>query len=371
MERREPPDSRPVRVLVIDDSAFMRKVLTELLSSDPGIAVVGTARDGVDGVQKALQLRPDVITLDVEMPRLDGYGTLKELMEKCPTPVVMVSSHTRAGAEATIRALALGAVDVVAKPSGPISLDMHKVRDELVRKVRAAAGAAVRPRRVLAELPPLEGRRIRAPGVRPQGEAGVASRLVVIGCSTGGPGALHQVLPRLPADLPVGILVVQHMPPGFTRSLAERLNEISAIAVKEAEEGDPILPGQALVAPGGYHMLVGPGGRVRLDQSPPVHGVRPAVDPTLESAVREYGGRVLAAILTGMGYDGARGALAVKKAGGLCVAEDASTCVVYGMPRAVVTMGLADAVLPIHEVAAAIVRYARGEAIAREGVRPS
>lgn len=349
----------------------MRKVLTELLSSDPGIAVVGTARDGVDGVQKALQLRPDVITLDVEMPRLDGYGTLKELMEKCPTPVVMVSSHTRAGAEATIRALALGAVDVVAKPSGPISLDMHKVRDELVRKVRAAAGAAVRPRRVLAELPPLEGRRIRAPGVRPQGEAGVASRLVVIGCSTGGPGALHQVLPRLPADLPVGILVVQHMPPGFTRSLAERLNEISAIAVKEAEEGDPILPGQALVAPGGYHMLVGPGGRVRLDQSPPVHGVRPAVDPTLESAVREYGGRVLAAILTGMGYDGARGALAVKKAGGLCVAEDASTCVVYGMPRAVVTMGLADAVLPIHEVAAAIVRYARGEAIAREGVRPS
>lgn len=369
---------RPVRVLVVDDSAFMRKILTELLASDPGIEVVATARDGVDGVKKALELRPDVITLDIEMPRLDGYGTLRELMQQCPTPVVTVSSHTRSGAEATIRALTLGAVDVVAKPSGSISLDMHRVRDELVNKVLAAATATVRQRRVLAELPPLQGQREAAaaagtkpPLQRPRPEAGIATRIAVIGCSTGGPGALHQVIPRLPSDLPLGILVVQHMPPGFTRSLANRLDEISAISVKEAEEGDLIQHGRVLIAPGGQHMLVGPGGRIKLDQGPPLHGVRPAVDPTLESAVREYGSRILVAILTGMGFDGAKGAMAVKKAGGLCVAEAASTCVVYGMPRAVVEMGLADSVVPIQEVASAIVQYARGGASGSEGLGPA
>lgn len=363
-------ETRPIRVLVVDDSAFMRRIISQLLGSEPDIEVVGTARDGLDGVEKALALAPDVITLDIEMPRLDGYGALREIMRQRPTPVVMVSSHTREGAEATIRALAMGAVDVLAKPSGPISLDMATVRADLVRKVRAAAGAKVRYRRALAELPRLaRPKDPPAPGPAPVAEA--AGQVVVIACSTGGPGALHQVVPRLPADLGAGVLVVQHMPPGFTRSLANRLDEISPIAVREAEEGDPVLPGQVLIAPGGLHMTVTPGRRVHLTDDPPVHGVRPAADPLLESAAQVFGSRVLAVVLTGMGYDGARGAYAVKRAGGRCVAEHESTCVVYGMPRAVVEMGLADEVLPVHEIAGAIARLVAappgGGAVAEAG----
>lgn len=349
---------RQVRVLVVDDSAFMRRIIAELLASDPDVTVIATARDGADGVEKALALRPDVITMDIEMPRLDGYGALRELMSRCPTPVVMVSSHTRAGAEATIRALALGAVDFLAKPSGSISLDMATVRDELVAKVKAAAGAIVRFRRVLAELPPLK--RTAPPAAVPVVDPAFR-RLVIIGCSTGGPGALHQIIPRLPADLPAAVLVVQHMPAGFTRSLAQRLDEISAIRVKEAEDGDGVLPGHVLLAPGGYHMVLAGRERIRLTADPPVHGVRPAVDPTLASAVPFYAPRLLGVILTGMGFDGARGIAGLKKAGGQCIAEHASTCVVYGMPRAVVEMGLADQVLPVQEISTAIVRFVRAE----------
>ncbi|MFO7275271.1 MAG: response regulator, partial [Bacillota bacterium] len=204
---------RPIRVLVVDDSAFMRKVLTELLESDPLITVVGTARDGQDGIEKVLELEPDVVTLDIEMPRLDGFGTLREIMARRPTPVVMVSSHTREGAEATIRALALGAVDFVAKPSGPISLNMYVARDELVAKVKAAAAATPRVRSAALEMPAVSPKeKLQAlAGLRRQMGAGdrPPRRLVVIGCSTGGPGALHQIIPRLPANLPAGVLVVQ------------------------------------------------------------------------------------------------------------------------------------------------------------------
>jgi two-component system chemotaxis response regulator CheB len=349
---------KQVRVLVVDDSAFMRKVLTDLLQSDPSIVVVGTARDGQDGVEKTLALAPDVVTLDIEMPRLDGFGALREIMARRPTPVVMVSSLTREGAEATIRSLALGAVDFVAKPSGSISLDMAITRDELVAKVKAAAGATPRHRRVLAELPPI---RREAKAARPaiSERWSLPRQLVVIGSSTGGPGALHQVIPRLPADLNAGVLVVQHMPPGFTRSLAQRLDEISALHVKEAEEGDRVATGQVLVAPGGYHMLVDPSGSIRLSQDPPLHGVRPAVDRTLESVIPIWGARTVGVILTGMGYDGARGMLTLKKAGGRTIAEDASTCVVYGMPKAVVEVGAAGQVLPIGEIADAIARLVR------------
>jgi two-component system chemotaxis response regulator CheB len=351
--------NRPIRVLVIDDSAFMRKVISDLIQSDPALTVIGTARDGLDGVQKFAALQPDVITLDIEMPNLDGYGTLKEIMARRPTPVVMVSSLTREGAEATVRALALGAVDFVAKPSGSISLNMHVTRDELVTKVKAAAGATPRYRRVLGELPALR----REPKVErpvPHHEAGILPRqLVVIGCSTGGPGALHQIIPKLPCDLPAAVLVVQHMPAGFTRSLAGRLDEISAIPVREAQEGDRVATGQVLVAPGGYHMLVAPDGTIRLNQDPPMHGVRPAVDKTLEAVVPLWTHRMVGVILTGMGYDGAKGMVALKKQGGRTIAEDASTCVVYGMPKVVVEMGAADQVLPVHEIAEAIVKLVR------------
>jgi two-component system chemotaxis response regulator CheB len=354
--------SRSVRVLVVDDSAFMRKVLRELLESDPAIQVVGTARDGRDGVAQALALQPDVVTMDLEMPRLDGFGALRELMSVRPTPVVMVSSHTSEGAEATVRALAMGAVDFVAKPSGSISLNMHVTRDELVAKVKGAAGATPRFRRVLAELPPLRREAKRtAPALFGEGgrlEA-IPKRVVIIGCSTGGPGALHQIIPRLPADLSAGYLIVQHMPAGFTKSLATRLDEIAAIHVKEAEDGDRVRPGLALMAPGGFHMGVTPEGSILLNQEPPQHGVRPAVDKLFESAVPVFGDRLIGVILTGMGYDGARGMASLKKRGGKTIAEDASTCVVYGMPKVVAELGLADQILPVHEIPDAIARLVR------------
>jgi two-component system, chemotaxis family, protein-glutamate methylesterase/glutaminase len=352
------PLGRPIRVLVVDDSAFMRKVLSDLMQTDPAITVIGTARDGLDGVQKFTTLQPDVVTLDIEMPNLDGYGTLREIMAKRPTPVVMVSSLTREGAEATVRALALGAVDFVAKPSGSISLNMHVTRDELVAKVKAAAGATPRYRRVLGELPPLRREaKVDRPVIRDIGP--LPRKLVLIGCSTGGPGALHQIIPRLPGDLAAAVLVVQHMPPGFTRSLAGRLDEISAIPVKEAAEGDRLQSGHVLVAPGGFHMTVGSDGLIRLNQDPPVHGVRPAVDKTFESVIPLFGQHLVGVILTGMGYDGAKGMVGVKKHGGRTIAEDASTCVVYGMPKVVAEMGAADQVLPVHEIADAIGRLVR------------
>jgi len=356
--------TRHVRVLVVDDSAFMRKVLSDLLQSDAAITVIATARDGRDGVEKTLSLEPDVLTMDVEMPKLDGYGALREIMARRPTPVVMVSSHTREGAEATVRALALGAVDFVAKPSGSISLNMHVTRDELVAKVKAAASATPRFRRAVADLPS-----IRREAAIPQIAAGtnpppsesspIARRLVVIGCSTGGPGALHQIVPRLPADLAAGVLVVQHMPAGFTKSLAVRLDEISTIAVKEAEEGDRVINGRVLIAPGGFHMVTDAEGKVHLNQEPSQHGVRPAVDRTFESAVPVWGSRMVGVILTGMGYDGAKGMVSLKRSGGKTIAEDASSCVVYGMPKVVVELGAADHVLPLHEISEAIVRLVR------------
>lgn len=344
-----------------DDSAFMRRILTELLQSDPGIQVAATARDGVDAVEKAAALKPDVITLDVEMPRLDGFGALQQIMAQRPTPVVMVSSLTQEGAEATIKALAMGAVDFVPKPSGTISLNMYVARDELIAKVKAAARASPRYRRVLGQSfrrPVEKARRVQ----QASSLAVTAHQVVVIGCSTGGPSALHEIVPQLPADLPAGVLVVQHMPAGFTRSLANRLDELSPIRVKEAEEGDRVVPGLVLVAPGGYHMTVDGQAHIHLDQEAPMHGVRPAVDRTLASVVPLWRSRTIGVILTGMGYDGAQGMRALKRAGGRTIAEDASTCVVYGMPRVVAEMGLADQILPLQNIAAEIVRLARGGA---------
>jgi two-component system chemotaxis response regulator CheB len=344
-----------IRVLVVDDSAFMRKVLTDLLQSDPDIHVVGTAHDGLEAVEKTLALSPHVITLDIEMPKMDGYGALRQIMTRQPTPVVMVSSHTREGTLATIRSLALGAVDFLAKPSGSISLNMYAVRDELVQKVREASKATPRYRRTVPERSAIDRPKLLAPYRSKR----TASKLVLIGCSTGGPGALHQVIPQLPEDLEAAVLVVQHMPPGFTRSLAARLHDLSAVAVKEAAEGDFVAAGQVLVAPGGRHMTVTKGGCIALNDEPLLHGVRPAVDKTFEAAVPLWGERMIGVILTGMGFDGAKGMVGCKKLGGRTIAEDASTCVVYGMPKVVVELGAADYVLPVHEIADAIVRLVR------------
>lgn len=335
----------PVRVLVVDDSAFMRRVVTDLLESDEGVRVVGTARDGLDTLDKVADLQPDVITLDVEMPRLDGLETLRRIMADNPRPVVMVSSLTQTGADATMRALRLGAVDFVPKPSGAVSLDLHRVRDELVHKVKAAARVQmirVKPA-ALAPSPRLErsvhfSPHITSPGSRQLG------RLVLVAASTGGPGALYRMLGPLPNTLRAGMLVVQHMPAGFTRSLADHLDEASGLVVREAAPGDRLVDGLALLAAGGRHLVLTPDGAVDLVDGPPRNGVRPAADVTFESIPDSVASRCLVVILTGMGMDGARGAWYLKAKGATVWAQDEGSSVVYGMPRAVAELGVVDRV---------------------------
>lgn len=345
----------PIRVLVVDDSAFMRKIVTDLLQSDPELQVVGTGRDGLEGVEKAVELQPDVVTMDVEMPRLDGLSALRQIMARTPRPVIMLSSLTQQGADATIRALALGAVDFVSKPSGSISLDLHKVRDELVQKVKAASRAVVR-RSLAAGLAPLSPVQPARPAAAPPAAGGVLTRLVVVASSTGGPGALHRLLGPLPADLRAGLLIVQHMPAGFTRSLAGHLDQSSGLTVREAQAGDQPVDGLALVAPGGSHMLLGPDGRVQLGDGPPRHGVRPAADVTLESIPAHLVRRSLILVLTGMGMDGARGAKHLKDAGAEVWAQDEGSSVVFGMPRAVAELGVVDRVGSPEEMAAWLIQ---------------
>lgn len=344
------------RVLIVDDSAFMRVTLAKLLGEDPELQVVGTARDGIDALEKVETLRPDVITLDVEMPRMDGLEFLRQLMAIRPIPVVMLSSLTQEGADTTVEALALGAVDFAGKPQRLTTI--HQISDDLVAKVKRAAGARVVPvtpsrRAVIAEPGPTIMPPARA------GSRGAWHNVLVIGSSTGGPRALRQVLSGLPADLAVPVLIVQHMPPGFTRSLAANLDQCSPLRVREAAAGDVLERGVALVAPGGYHMTPTREGVIRLDQGPTVNGVRPSVDVTLLGTVAVYGGRVLAVVLTGMGHDGLDGAMALKRAGGIVLAEHESTCVVYGMPHSIVEAGLADEVAPIDQMADVILRHLR------------
>jgi two-component system chemotaxis response regulator CheB len=336
-----------IRVLVVDDSAFMRRVISEAIAAQPDMEVAGVATNGLDALLKVERVQPDVVTLDVEMPEMDGLAALRHLMARYPRPVVMLSSLTQAGAVTTIRALTIGAVDFVAKPSGSISLDFHRVREELIQKIRVAASAR------LGGAAPVAPPAARTP-------VGIAlphrafEKLVVIGTSTGGPRALASVVPDLPADGSTAYLIVQHMPAGFTRSLAERLDGMTRLAVREAAQGDRLGADSVLVAPGDYHLRVSPRGDVELDQGPRVHGVRPSVDVTLASVVQTFGRRAVVAILTGMGQDGADGAAAVRAAGGYIVAEDESSCVVWGMPRAVVERGGADRVAPLDQVARAI-----------------
>lgn len=318
------------RVLICDDSPLLRRVLSDMLT-DGGMTVAGEARDGVELVEQAEALRPDVITLDVEMPRRDGLEGLAQLMRTRPTPVVMVSAVTGSGAAATDRALALGAVDVVEKPALRLSApSWGSTRDELVAKVRAAA--AVRP--------------------------AAGGDLVIIATSTGGPRALHAVVPQLPSPLGAGVLIVQHMPAGFTRALAAQLDAESRIEVREAGPVDDIRPGVALLAPGGSHLEVASRGRTRLSQAPPIGALRPRADVTIASAVRHHGARVTLVVLTGMGDDGLAGARAVKAAGGTVLIEDERTCAVWGMPRSIKEAGLEDAAVPLDAMPLAIARAA-------------
>lgn len=348
-----------IRVLVVDDSAFMRRVIGEAIASQPDMELVGTAINGLDALLKVERMQPDVLTLDIEMPEMDGLTALRHLMARYPRPVVMLSSVTHAGAAATIRALTIGAVDFVGKPSGSISLDFQRVRDELLTKIRVAARARVSSERPAQAPRPVPVAVHRAPG-RPEFE-----RLVVIGSSTGGPRALGTLVAGLPDDNRTAYLIVQHMPAGFTKSLADRLDTLSALSVREAAAGDHLAAGTALVAPGDHHLRVTTGGRIELDQSQRVHGVRPSVDVTLESVATHFAAQSTTAILTGMGCDGADGAAAIHQGGGYVLAEDESTCVVWGMPRAVVERGVVDRVVPLDGMSNAIVEAL---AVRRAGV---
>ncbi|MDR1204385.1 MAG: chemotaxis response regulator protein-glutamate methylesterase [Peptococcaceae bacterium] len=372
-------NSKKIRVLIADDSAFMRKVLSDILGADPALEVAATARNGREACDKARELKPDVLTLDVEMPVMDGLAALEEIMRVNPMPVVMLSALTQTGAQATMDALAKGAIDFISKPGGSISININDSAREIVSKVKMAARVNMKQIIPLAQTPsapkipakaPVKASvTASAPPVKPAagGEAGVArpgagvrSKLpiVAIGTSTGGPKALNEMMRGLPGDLGAGVLIVQHMPAGFTKSLAQRLNSACLLTVKEAEDGEEVKRNCAYVAPGDYHLELKEVNRVpvvALSQKPPVNGHRPSVDVLMES-VLPYQGRRVAVIMTGMGSDGAKGITELRKKGVVTIGESEETCVVYGMPKSAFQMGGIDYELPVGRIADAIAR---------------
>ncbi len=335
------------RVVVADDSGFMRRLLSNALE-EAGFVVVGLAKDGDDALAVCERVRPDVLTLDLAMPGLDGIGVLRRLREsESPIPVVVVSAFSPAHGARAVDALAEGAFELVAKP--PLGEPLEAFVAELGQKTRAAALARRSPARVVSRAHQVRP----AVAAAPRAATG-ASKLVVVACSTGGPKALAELLPRLPGRLGAGTLIVQHMPPGFTNSLAERLDRSSQLTVREAASGDAPAADEALIAPGGSHLRLTDSRTARLSDEPAIGGLRPRADLTIGDAARLYGNRLVLVVLTGMGRDGLEGAQEVRKHGGRILVEDESTCTVYGMPRAIVEAHLADAVLPLHRLPDAI-----------------
>ncbi len=341
-----------IRVLVVDDAVVFRRLVADELARDPTLEVAGTAANGRIALAKLPQVNPDLVILDVEMPELDGLATLTELRRTYPRlPVIMFSALTERGAEATLEALARGATDYFTKPTGTGSLDasLRVLREELVPKIKALCGAPATPE---PGRPVGGARGLPAPAV-PGVRAGPVE-VVAVGASTGGPNALAEVVGRLPGDLPVPLVIVQHMPPMFTRLLAERLTAHSQLTVREGSPGEMLQPGRAWIAPGDHHMEVAREGgqvRLRLHQGPPENSCRPAADVLFRSVARAFGAGSLAVILTGMGQDGLRGCEAVRATGGQVLAQDEATSVVWGMPGFVARAGLADAVLPLARIA--------------------
>ena len=354
-----------IRVLVVDDSVVIRRLVSIALQEDPDIEVVGSAPNGSIGLARIPQLNPDVITLDIEMPEMDGISMLKEMRRTYSyrdLRVIMFSTLTARGASATLDALSAGADDYVSKASNEGSLDrsMLSLRNELIPKIKQFFTFEGEQSAIEVTPQPKKREALSAPQSR-SWQTGPVPELVVVGVSTGGPNALSTIMPMFPADFPLPILIVQHMPPLFTRLLAERLQTITKLKVEEAEDGGLVQPGTVLIAPGNFHMRVKKDGRisrVSLDQEPPQNSCRPSVDALFRSAEEINGAGVIAVMLTGMGYDGLRGTEVLKAHGAYVIAQDEATSVVWGMPGAVVGAGLADAILPLDKIVPEIVRTA-------------
>jgi len=325
-----------IDVLIVEDSAFMRKVLSEILNEDPEINVVDTASNGMGGVHKALLLKPDVITMDIEMPGMDGIEAVKNIMKESPTSIVMLSAYTKKGAQKTIEALIAGAVDFVEKPGGPISLNIREAKEEIVKKIKVAAKANLKTSK----------KNIKFNSHKKK----LHDSLVIIAASTGGPRIITSIFKKFPSNFGAPIVVVQHMPKTFTKAFAKRLDEHSSISVMEGREGVSLKKGKAFIAPGDYHLEFTEDRRIKLNKKPTLHGVRPSADITMNSASENFDGDLIGVVLSGMGKDGSIGIRNMSKRGGFIIAQDEDSSVVYGMPKSAVESGCVDLILPYNKI---------------------
>jgi two-component system chemotaxis response regulator CheB len=358
---------KKIRVLIVDDSAFMRRVLSAIVASDPQLEVCGEARDGRDAVTQTEALKPDVVSMDINMPHMDGLQATEIIMSSNPRPILVVSSESQEGAAVTLKALQLGAIDFVAKPSKDVDLDLSSVKDEICRKLKIAAKVRVVRNATRSKPDAGSSRPELLPAsfgqTAPNGGTAVAAAkragagkipVVVLAASTGGPATLMKFVPYFPKDFPGAVILIQHMPGNFTEQFSQQLGEVSRMKVKQAESGDILAPGQVYVCPGSHHLRISATGRIALDDGPRIGGYRPCADLALES-VADYGGPMaIGVILTGMGNDGAKGVQAVRAAGGHTIAQDESTAVIFGMPQEAISSGAIDQTLPIETIYRAI-----------------
>ena len=342
---------KKIKVFIVEDSVLMHRVISDIFSSDPDFEVIGGAYKGKEALEKIPKLKPDIVTLDVNLPDLYGLTVLKEIMSKFPMRVVMLSAYTQKGAEITMKALEIGALDFVPKPSGEISLDLYNFKKEIISKMKIVANIDLND--YLSSFR----------GISTAEEAARVKKAVVIAASTGGPKAVIEVMHKIPSNIDASVLIVQHMPKGFTRTFAERISWYSSVKTKEAEDGDIMLKGVCYVAPAGFHMVAedissdtNKKFRIRLDETPLVNYVRPSADVTMKSVADLFGNNVIAVVLTGMGKDGLDGARYIKEKGGFVIAQNEASSVIYGMPKAVVDAGLADKVLDLHDIPKEIIR---------------
>ncbi len=354
---------KKLRVLIVDDSAFMRKVLHGIIAADPEMEVVGNAKDGREAISMAESLKPDVITMDINMPHMDGLQATEHIMSQNPRPIVVVSSESREGAASTLIALELGAIDFVSKPSGGIDLDMKSVADDLNRKLRMAAKVRV-IRTAARPKPHVEGAhhspgRVEAPTEGSDGHIGGRFPIVVIAASTGGPATVMRLAAAFPADFPAAVVLVQHMPPNFTSQYALQLADVTEIKVKEAEANEPLRQSTLYVCPGSHHLRISSSGRIVLEDGPRISGYRPCADVTMETAASWAGTMTVGIVLTGMGNDASRGAQAIRAAGGIVIAQDEATSIIFGMPAEAIKTGAVNQVLPLDQIFSSTDKHVR------------